>query len=159
MSTKIQAKPIFAATLTPHRSLSRTGKRVVIGLVAALALVPGIVFYLAGAWPVVGFMGLDVLAIWIALTVSMRAGKQREMVSLWPGTLELKKIDAKGAEQVATFVPSNVRFVIDRDFNERVQALWLRQGEARVELGAFLSADEKLSFSKAFGAALRKARS
>ena len=72
MSTKIQAKPLFAATLTPHRSLSPRGKRVVIGLVAALALVPGIVFYVAGAWPVVGFMGLDVIAIWVALTVSMR---------------------------------------------------------------------------------------
>src|SRR5688572_15865833 len=124
MSTKIQAKPIFAATLTPHRSLSPVGKRVVVGLVAALALVPGVIFYLAGAWPVVGFMGLDVLAIWIALTVSMRAGKAREIVSLWPGTLELKKIDAKGAEQVLTFVPEKIRFVIDRDFNERVQSLW-----------------------------------
>jgi uncharacterized membrane protein len=158
MSTKIQAKPIFAATLTPHRSLSPTGKRIVIGLVAALALVPGIVFYIAGAWPVVGFMGLDVLAIWIALTVSMRAGKQQEVVSLWPGALELKKIDAKGEEQILTFVPGNVRFVIDRDFNERVQALWLRERDARVQLGSFLSPEEKQSFSKAFGAALRKAR-
>ena len=68
MSTKTQAKPLFAATLTPHRSLTPTGKRVVIGLVAALALVPGFIFYVAGAWPVVGFMGLDVLAIWAALT-------------------------------------------------------------------------------------------
>ena len=158
MSTKIQAKPIFAATLTPHRSLSPVGKRVVVGLVAALALVPGVIFYLAGAWPVVGFMGLDVLAIWIALTVSMRAGKAREIVSLWPGTLELKKIDAKGAEQVLTFVPAKIRFVIDRDFNERVQSLWLRERETRILLGGFLSPEEKLSFSKAFGAALRKAR-
>ena len=158
MSTKIQAKPIFAATLTPHRSLSPTGKRVVIGLVAALALVPGIVFYIAGAWPVVGFMGLDVLAIWIALTVSTRTGKQQEIVSLWPGALEVKKIDAKGSEQLLSFAPETIRFVIDRDFNERVQALWIRERDGRVQLGAFLSAEEKLSFSKAFGAALRKAR-
>ena len=158
MSTKIQAKPIFAATLTPHRSLSPVGKRVVVGLVAALALVPGVIFYLAGAWPVVGFMGLDVLAIWIALTVSMRAGKQQEVVSLWPGTLELRKIDAKGGEQVLNFVPAHVRFVIERDFNERVQSLWLRERETRIPLGGFLSPEEKLSFSKAFGAALRKAR-
>src|SRR5690606_18540618 len=97
MSTKIQAKPLFVATLTPHRSLSPVGKRIVVGLIAALALVPGFIFYIAGAWPVVGFMGLDVLAIWIALTVSMRAGKVREVVSVWPGALELRKIDAKGA--------------------------------------------------------------
>ena len=158
MSTKIQAKPLFAATLTPQRSLSPRGKRVVIGLVAALALCPGIVFYVAGAWPVVGFMGLDVLAIWIALTVSMRGGKAYEVVTLWPGSLEVKKVDAKGIEDVLTFVPLNVRFVIDRDYNERVIGLWLKERERKVELGAFLSADEKLSFSKAFGTALRRAR-
>ena len=82
MSTKIQAKPLFAATQTLRRSLTPRGKRVVIALVAALALVPGIIFYVAGAWPVVGFMGLDVLAIWIALTVSMRGGRAYEVVTL-----------------------------------------------------------------------------
>ena len=158
MSTKIQAKPLFAATLTPHRSLSPRGKRVVIGLVAALALVPGIVFYVAGAWPVVGFMGLDVVAIWIALTVSMRGGRAYEVVTLWPGTLEIKKIDAKGAEDVMTFIPFNVRFVIDRDYNERLTGLWLKERDRKIALGAFLSAEEKLSFSKAFGTALKKAR-
>ncbi len=158
MSTKIQAKPLFAATLTPHRSLSPRGKRVVIGLVAALALVPGIVFYVAGAWPVVGFMGLDVVAIWIALTVSMRGGRAYEVVTLWPGTLEIKKIDAKGAEDVLTFIPFNVRFVIDRDYNERLTGLWLKERDRKIALGAFLSAEEKLSFSKAFGTALKKAR-
>lgn len=158
MSTKIQAKPLFAATLTPHRSLSPRGKQIVIALVAALALVPGVVFYLAGAWPVVGFMGLDVLAIWIALTVSMRGGKAYEVVTLWPGALELKKVDAKGAEETQSFVPSNIRFVIDRDFNERVTGLWLRERDTRIALGTFLSAEEKGSFAKAFGTALKKAR-
>jgi uncharacterized membrane protein len=159
MSTKIQAKPLFAATLTPHRSLSPRGKRVVVALVAALAVVPGFIFYVAGAWPVVGFMGLDVLSIWIALTVSMRGGKAYEMVTLWHGALELRKVDAKGAEEVLRFSPAGVRFVIDRDCNERVNALWLREHEHRIAIGAFLSPDEKQSFSKAFGTALRKARS
>jgi len=158
MSTKTQAKPLFAATLTPHRSLTPTGKRVVIGLVAALALVPGVVFYLAGAWPVVGFMGLDVLAIWAALTISMRGGKAYEVVTLWPTALELKKVDAKGGEEVLNFAPKAVKFVIDRDYNERVTGLWLKLDSKKVPLGAFLSAEEKLSLSKVFGSALRKAR-
>ena len=104
MSTKTQAKPLFAATLTPHRSLTPNGKRIVIGLVAALALVPGIVFYVAGAWPVVGFMGLDVLAIWAALTISMRSGKAHEVLTLWPASLELKRVDAKGKEELLSLI-------------------------------------------------------
>jgi uncharacterized membrane protein len=158
MSTKTQAKPLFAATLTPHRSLTPTGKRVVVGLVCALALVPGIVFYVAGAWPVVGFMGLDVLAIWIALTVSMRGGKAQEIITLWPGTLELTRIDARGNAEALSFVPADTRFTIERDYNERVTGLWLRERERRIPLGSFLSTEEKLSFSKVFGTALRKAR-
>ncbi|MDO8360622.1 MAG: DUF2244 domain-containing protein [Devosia sp.] len=158
MPTKTQAKPLFAATLTPHRSLTPRGKRVVIALVAALALVPGFVFYVAGAWPVVGFMGLDVLAIWAALTISMRGGRAYEVLTLWPGALELKRVDPKGKQDVLSFEPFNVRFVIDRDFNERVTGLWLKERERKVPLGAFLSTDEKLSLSKVFGSALRKAR-
>lgn len=158
MSTKTQAKPLFAATLTPHRSLSPVGKRVVIGLVAALALVPGLIFYIAGAWPVVGFMGLDIVAVWIALTISMRGGKAYEVITLWPAALELKKVDAKGVEDVLSFTPGTVRFLVDRDYNERVTALWFKTGERKVPVGAFLSPDEKLSFSKVFGTALRKAR-
>ena len=158
MSTKTQAKPLFAATLTPHRSLTPNGKRVVIGLVSAMALVPGLVFYVAGAWPVIGFMGLDVLAIWAALTISMRGGKVQEVVTLWPTSLELKRIDAKGAEDVLAFLPQNVRFLVDRDFNERVTGLWLKEQDRKIPLGAFLSTDEKLSLSKVFGTALRKAR-
>jgi uncharacterized membrane protein len=158
MTTKTQAKPLFAATLTPHRSLSPRGKRVVVALVAALALVPGIVFYVAGAWPVVGFMGLDVLAIWAALTLSMRSGKAQEVLTLWPGSLELKKIDPKGREELLTFAPFDIRFVVDRDYNERVTALWLKERDRKISLGAFLSPDEKLSLSKVFGTALRKAR-
>lgn len=158
MSTKTQAKPLFAATLTPHRSLTPNGKRIVIGLVAALAIVPGLAFYLAGAWPVVGFMGLDVLAIWAALTLSMRSGKAHEVLTLWPAQLELKKVDAKGKEEILTFVPANIRFVIDRDYNERVTGMWLKSETQKVPLGAFLSNDEKLSLSKVFGTALRKAR-
>jgi uncharacterized membrane protein len=158
MSTKTQAKPLFAATLTPHRSLTPAGKRIVIALVAALALVPGVVFYVAGAWPVVGFMGLDVLGIWLALTISMRGGKAYEVLTLWTTALELKKVDPKGKEEVLTFVPAQVRFVVDRDYNERVTGLWLKGGDAKVPLGAFLSNDEKLSLSKVFGTALRKAR-
>jgi uncharacterized membrane protein len=158
MSTKTQAKPLFAATLTPHRSLTPNGKRIVIGLVAALALVPGFVFYLAGAWPVVGFMGLDVLAIWAALTISMRSGKVHEVLTLWPAQLELKKIDAKGKEETLVFVPASIRFVIDRDYNERVTGMWLKSETQKVPLGTFLSTDEKLSLSKVFGTALRKAR-
>jgi uncharacterized membrane protein len=158
MATKTQAKPLFAATLTPHRSLSPRDRTVVIALVTLLALAPAILFYTVGLWPVIAFTVVDIVAISVALAVSMRRGRASEVVTLWPDSLEVKRIDPKGRETLLGFKPFDVRFVIDRDYNERVTALWLRQRNDRHPVGAFLSPEEKLSFSKAFGTALRKAR-
>ena len=158
MTTQTEAKPLFAATLRPHRSLSRKGLRWVIAAIAVAASIPGIVFFSLGAWPIVGFMGLDVLAVWWALSASLRDGKQFEIVTLWPDQLELKRVTGGGKEQLLTFDPVGTKLVIDRDFNERTTALHLRTLDADTELGAFLNSDDKASFAKAFGTALKRAR-
>lgn len=158
MTTKTQARPLFAATLTPHRSLSRRGYRYVIALVCVMATVPAIVFFSLGAWPIVGFLGLDVLAIGWALAASMKSGKQYEVVTLWPDELEVKQVSAKGKAEIVRFNPFFVKLVIDRDFNERTTALHLRTRDSDLPIGAFLNPDDKASFAKVFGTALKKAR-
>ena len=158
MSTKTQARPLFAARLTPHRSLTTRGYRWVIALACIMATIPALVFFSMGAWPIVGFLGIDLLAIWWALSSSMRAGKEFEEVTLWPDELEVKQVGANGKSQLTRFNPFSVKLVIDRDFNERVTGLHLRTKDADMVLGAFLSTDEKSSFAKVFGTALKKAR-
>ena len=53
MTTQTQARPLFAAKLTPHRSIGRRGYRIVIAVMAIAATVPAITFYSLGAWPIV----------------------------------------------------------------------------------------------------------
>ena len=158
MTTETQARPLFAARLTPHRSLSPRGIRIVVIVLASMALLPGLIFYLLGAWPVVGFMGLDVLALYWALTWSFRDGKRSEQVTLWQDLLEIRQISPTGEETRETFNPLVVRLVIDRDFDERTTGLKLKTQERELIIGAFLNPDDKSSFAKAFGTALRKAR-
>lgn len=132
--------------------------RWVVAILAIGVSIPGIVLSTLGAWPIVGFMGLDVLAVWWALSASMRDGRQFETVTLWPSQLELKRVTSRGREEVRTFSPLTTRLVIDRDFNERTTALHLRTPDADTEIGAFLNGDDKASFAKAFGTALKRAR-
>jgi len=150
--------PLFAAELTPHRSLTRRGQRLVISLVVALAAFPGFVFVMLGAWPVVGFIGLDILAIALALHISMRRGKKREQITLWSDRLEVATTDAGGAVALRGYNPKTVRLIITRDFNERTTAMRLRTKDGEAEIGAFLAPDDRASFARAFGTALRKAR-
>lgn len=158
MTTQTQARPLFAATLTPHRSLSRRGFRLLIAFVAVCASIPGMIFFSLGAWPIAGFLGLDVLLVWWALSASFRDAKRYEKVTLWPDQLELTRVTARGREELLRFDPYFVKLVIDRDYNERTTALHLRTRDSDTEIGSFLNGDEKASFAKAFGTALKKAR-
>jgi uncharacterized membrane protein len=158
MTTRTEARPLFAATLTPHRSLSQAGYRIVIAILAIGTTIPGMIFFSMGAWPVVGFLGLDILLIWWALSTSMRQGKQLEEVTLWADQLQLRQVSPNGKEQITRFNPFFVKLVLDRDMNERTTGLHLRTRDSDIEIGAFLSPDEKSSFGKVFGTALKKAR-
>ncbi|MDB5506035.1 MAG: hypothetical protein JWR75_673 [Devosia sp.] len=152
------AEPLFAATLMPHRALSHRGLRVVIAIVAILASIPGIVFFALGAWPIVGFMGLDVLAVWWALSASTRDGRRREAVTLWPERLIIIAVSPNGGEVKTEFHPLHVRLIVARDYEERTTKLTLREKDTELEIGSFLNAEEKGSFGRAFGTALRRAR-
>jgi len=158
MTTQTQARPLFSAKLTPHRSLGQRGYRVVIAVVALAATVPAITFYSLGAWPIIGFLGLDVALIAWAMWASLKDGKRYEQVTLWRDQLELKQVDGAGKEMLVRFNPSLVKLVVDRDYNERTTGLHLRTRDRDVVLGAFLNNDEKSSFAKAFGTALKRAR-
>jgi uncharacterized membrane protein len=158
MTTETKARPLFAARLTPHRSLTPRGVRIVCGFAASLLLIPGLLFYLLGAWPVVGFMGLDVAALYFALTWSLRDGKRFEEITLWPDRLEVKQSAPNADEHIESFNPFYVRLVIDRDFDEHTTAIRLRAPDRELVVGAFLNPDDRASFAQAFGTALRKAR-
>lgn len=158
MSTTTQARPLFAAKLTPHNALSGSGQRIVVAIFIVLASVPAMIFLSLGAWPIVGFLGLDVLAVAWALSAARRGSRAFEEVTLWPDQLDFVQVDGRGQRSAMRFNPQAVRLVIERDFDERTRALHLRAERQAVEIGAFLAETEKSSFAKAFGTALRKAR-
>ena len=151
MTTETQARPLFAAKLTPHRSIDPRGIRIVCAFAASLLLLPGLIFYLLGAWPVVGFMGLDVAALYWALTHSLRDGRRYEEVTLWADRLDVRQVSAKGEEQTQSFNPFFVRLVIERDIDEHTTAIKLRTRERDLVVGAFLNPDDKATFAQAFG--------
>ena len=47
-------RPVFDATITPHRSLGQNGFRIVMTLVCLASVISSIPFVVLGAWPVAG---------------------------------------------------------------------------------------------------------
>src|ERR1700743_365843 len=87
---------LFSALLTPHRSLNRTGFVLVMAFLSVISFAAGIAFLLMGAWPVVGFFGPDVLAIYIAFKINFRSARAREEISVTPSELRLRRISHRG---------------------------------------------------------------
>ena len=75
-------KTLFSATLTPHRSLSPTGFRIVMALVIAGALIQAVPMLMLGAWPVGWFFGLDVAILYLCFRLSYARGRATEHVRL-----------------------------------------------------------------------------
>lgn len=150
--------PLYSALLTPHRALSPKGIRWVIALTACMASIPGLVFFALGAWPIVGFLGLDVLLLYWALSHSLKSGDAYEEIRLWPDSLSIRQVSAAGIETSENFNPFYVRFNAVRDREERVTALQLLTRGRSLEIGRFLTPDDKAQFAKAFSAALYRAK-
>ncbi len=151
-------RPLLSMRLHPHRSLNPRQIRVLVAAIGAGGLLTSLPFYLMGAWPVVGFMGLDVLGVWIAFNASARSARAYEDIRLSVLELMVAKVSAKGRRAEWRFNPSWVR--LRRKDHEDFGLLRVdvvSRGRA-LEVGAFLGADQKALFADRLGEALAKAK-
>jgi uncharacterized membrane protein len=144
----------WRVTLTPHRSLTREGFVGIMALIAAVNLVGGVVFLVAGAWPVTGFMGLDVLLIWWAFKANFADARRAEKIEITETELIFERL-ADGKERVERrFVRRWVRVELEEDKDrDLIGGLFLLSHGMRTEIGKFLAPFEK----KALAAELRRA--
>jgi uncharacterized membrane protein len=149
---------LFSALLTPHRSLNRTGFLVVMAFVSVVSFAAGLAFLLMGAWPVVGFFGLDVLAIWWAFRVNFRRAKASEEILVTPSELRVRRVSHRG--HVVEFVLNPLWVRLDQKTHPEfgIEKLYLLSKGRRVSIASFLGPDEKASFAKALTQALQAAR-
>jgi uncharacterized membrane protein len=149
---------LFSAVLTPHRSLNRTGFMLVMTFLTVISFVAGVAFWMMGAWPVFGFFGLDVLAIYIAFKVNFRRAKASEEISVTPSELRVRRISHRG--HVVEWVLNPLWVQLDQIAHEEfgIERLYLVSRGRRVSIGSFLGPDEKASFASALRAGLAAAR-
>src|SRR6266481_550085 len=149
---------LFSALLTPHRSLNRNGFLVLMGFLSVVSLAAGLAFLLMGAWPVLGFFGLDVLAIYWAFRINFRRARATEEISVTPSELRVRRVSHRG--HVVEWVLNPLWVQLDRKIHAEfgIEKLYLISKGRRVSIANFLGPDEKASFAKALLAALQAAR-
>ncbi|KPF70658.1 hypothetical protein IP69_08970 [Bosea sp. AAP35] len=151
-------RPVFDATITPHRSLDRNAFRIVMTLVCLAAIASSIPFMVLGAWPVAGFMGLDVVALFIAFQVNFRHARAFERIVVTPLEVQLRKVSHQGQEAVWRSNPAWTKLERQDDEDYGLLRLSLVSRGRSVAVAAALSPAEREGFADALGTALAKAR-
>jgi uncharacterized membrane protein len=149
--------PLFSATLRPDRSLHAAGGWIgfalagIVGTPFLIAvpelLLPGLTaFALAGA-----------TLVWLGVRQG-RLRKQSQVITVWPDQLEITTAAHGQKSHLRRYPIHSVRLRLERDAFERTTGVFLRHDAEELELGGFLSSQDKSSFYRAFSAALRRGR-
>jgi uncharacterized membrane protein len=149
---------LFSALLTPHRSLSGTGFLVVMGVIAGVSFAGGIVFFFVGAWPVIGFLGLDVALVYWAFRANYRAAAAYEEVTVTPSELHVRQVSARG--KVAEWSLNPVWVRLERETHEEfgLLRLFLVSRGRKLAIAGFLGPAEKESFANDLATAIAEAK-
>jgi uncharacterized membrane protein len=149
---------IFSALITPHRSLSSTGFLALMLVIGSISFASGMMFLLLGAWPVFGFLGLDVLLVYWAFRANFRAARAYEEVTVTATELTVRKVNHRGGVRQWTLNPLWVRLdrVVHQEFG--IERLFLVSHGRRLAIANCLGPDEKASFARALAEALGEAK-
>jgi uncharacterized membrane protein len=153
-----QDAPIFAALIRPHRSLDRTGFIIVMTLICGISFITGVVFFMVGAWPVLGFLGLDVLLVYWAFHINYRAAAAYEQVTVTASELVVRQVSHHGSVRQWTFNPVWARLdrVTHAEFG--LERLFVVSHGKKLAIAGLLGPAEKEDFAQALAAALAQAR-
>jgi uncharacterized membrane protein len=145
--------------LWPYRSLPRRGQAAFLGATAALIAVP--MLSTLGSpvvWFLLPFASIALAALWLALDRSFRDGEIVEDLTLAPGRVTLVRHGPRGRRQAWEANPHWVRVALHPAGGPVPNYLTLQGGPREVELGAFLSAEERIALTDEVRAALSRLR-
>lgn len=149
--------PAAELHLWPYRSLLRRDFVVFIAATAALIVVP--LLAVIGSpvlWGLLPFFIIAVTGVWYAIHRSYKDGEILETLKIWPDRMTLDHVHPKFGHKTWEANPYWVQVRIDPKNERVVNYLTLKGGDREVELGAFLSEDERAALHGELDAAIRK---
>jgi len=149
---------VFAARLTPYRSLGPKGFRILMTGIGLICFTVGIVFLAAGVWPILGFMGLDFLLIYWAFKANYRSARAYEDVEVSRQHVLLRKVSPTGKAREFAFQQFGTRFEVDRHDEIGVTKMRLTNRKRMVEFGYFLNPADRETFADSFSRAMATAK-
>jgi uncharacterized membrane protein len=146
----------FDAEVRPNRSLPNPGFMALMIAIGVLSFTAGIAFMLMGAWPVLGFFGLDVLLVWLAFRFSYREGRRVETIQVTPREIRVARRSPFGHLTAFRIPAAFTRVEIVGRGEPDVQARLAHAGKHLI-IGSMLAPKEREALAEALQEAVRTA--
>ncbi len=147
----------FEAVLTPNNSLTPRAFQVVVCVVGLASFFAGLAFWSMGALPVIGFLGVDAAALWVAFRSSRRTQSQETRISITAESIRMDHRSPAGDKKSAEVPTHFARVELDEPVTHNS---WLRveHGRKAFVIGRFLTPEERKSLAEALRAAIARAK-
>lgn len=145
------------AVLEPPRSLSPRGFSRVMVALASLSCLFSLGFIAIGAYPIVGFLGLEILLLWYLMKRHVEQRAARTHLRVTAERVDICRIASDGREK-REWLPSYFARVVYDARLRGARALMIVAGDRSVQIGEHLSGDEQSSLASRIDVALRDAK-
>lgn len=150
--------PLYEVTLWPYRSLSDKGFVTIILLICLGFLVPITAFFGSPFfWGILPFMAAAVWGLWAAIQKTNKDATVRESLKLWPDLVAVYRKNPRSEDQYWCAHPQFVKVHLRED-TKIEHYITLSGGNREIELGAFLTPEERLSLFEALDRAIYQAK-
>jgi uncharacterized membrane protein len=150
-------RPFFERVLLPHRSLGLRNFHLLMGLLGLISLAVGVGFVAVGAWPVIGFFGLDVGLVYLAFRLSYRSARQRETIRLADDGFTVERVGVRGERRNWRFQPFWLRVILEERPDTSTRLLVASHGRSLV-IGDFVPPATRRELAVTLRDALRRWR-
>jgi uncharacterized membrane protein len=151
------ARVFLDAEIRPNRSLRNPAFYALMAAFGVVSFFAGTAFALLGAWPVLGFFGLDVLIVFLAFKLSYRDGRRLETIKVTGEEIRVARRSPFGHLTAFRVPLAWTRVELAGQGQPDVQARLHHRGRNLI-IGAMLSPKERESLADAVREAIDKAR-
>ncbi len=138
---------ILNIELKPNRSLTRSTFYLIIVLLLLISISVGTFFYTIGAWPVIGFFGLDILLFTFIFYFHNKSLKISERIILTKKEMVIEKVKPFRKNLIVKFAPPNwINITLKKSIYNKTRLIIHSHGSA-IFVGDFLTKVEKIKLA------------